>query len=73
MLKVHEPGLVCAGDPITVVDRPRHGVRVCDLATMPDATGMQRLLDSGIALATTVRAKAHRVVRRSTLASAKLP
>jgi MOSC domain-containing protein YiiM len=28
MLKVHEPGLVCAGDPITVVDRPHHGVRV---------------------------------------------
>jgi MOSC domain-containing protein YiiM len=67
MLKVLEPGLVCAGDPITVVDRPQHGVRVCDLATGPDATGMRRLLDSGIPLATTVRGKAHRVVRRSTL------
>jgi len=67
MLKVHESGLVCAGDPITVVDRPDHGVRVRDLATGPDAIGMRRLLDSGIPLATTVRAKAHRIVRRSTL------
>jgi MOSC domain-containing protein YiiM len=67
MLKVHEPGLVCAGDHITVVDRPHHGVRVCDLATGPDAAGMQRLLDSGIPLAATVRAKAQRIVRRSTL------
>ena len=67
MLKVHEPGLVCAGDPITVVDRPHHGVRVCDLATGPHATGMRGLLDSGIPLATTVRAKAHRIVRRSAL------
>jgi MOSC domain-containing protein YiiM len=67
MLKVHEPGQVCAGDSITVVDRPDHGVRVCDLATGPDATQMWRLLDSGIPLATTVRAKAHRIVKRSTL------
>lgn len=67
MLKVREPGLVCAGDPITVVERPHHGVRVCDLATGPDAAGMRRLLDSGIPLATTVRAKAHRIVRRPTL------
>jgi MOSC domain-containing protein YiiM len=67
MLKVREPGLVCADDPITVVDRPDHGVRVCDFATGPDASGMRRLLDSGIPLATTVRAKAHRIVRLSTL------
>jgi MOSC domain-containing protein YiiM len=67
MLKVHEPGLVRAGDPITVVDRPHHGVRVCDLATGADAAGMRRLLDSGIPLAGTVRAKAHRIVKRSTL------
>lgn len=65
MLKVHEPGLVCAGDPITVVDRPHHGVRVCDLASGPDATGMRLLLGSGIPLATAVRARAHRIVRRS--------
>lgn len=67
MLKVREPGLVRAGDAITVVDRPHHGVRVCDLATGPDAAGMRRLLDSGIPLATTVRAKARRIVGRSTL------
>jgi MOSC domain-containing protein YiiM len=65
MLKVHEPGQVCSGDPIVVVDRPDHGVRVCDLASGPDAIGMRRLLDSGIPLATTVRAKARRIVRRS--------
>jgi MOSC domain-containing protein YiiM len=64
MLKVREPGPVCAGDPITIVDRPRHGVRVCDLAAGPDATGMQRLLDSGIPLASAVRAKARRIVTR---------
>ena len=62
MLKVREPGLVRAGDLITVVDRPRHGVRVCDLAAGPDATEMRRLLDSGIPLAVTARAKAHRIV-----------
>lgn len=61
MLKVREPGLVRAGDLITVVDRPRHGVAVCDLATGPDAAAMRRLLDSGIPLASTVRAKAHRI------------
>jgi MOSC domain-containing protein YiiM len=72
MLKVHEPGLVRAGDPITVVDRPDHGVRVCDLAAGRDAAGMRRLLDSGIPLATSVRAKAHRIARRSTLDPAKL-
>jgi MOSC domain-containing protein YiiM len=65
MLKVHQPGLLWAGAPITVIDRPHHGVRVCDLATGPDATQMRRLLDSGIPLATSVRAKAHRIVRRS--------
>jgi MOSC domain-containing protein YiiM len=64
MLKVHEPGLVGAGDPITVVDRPDHGVRVCDLATGPDATEMWRLLDSGIPLAATIRARAQRIVKR---------
>jgi MOSC domain-containing protein YiiM len=64
MLKVREPGLMQAGDPITVVDRPRHGVRVCELATGPDATQMRRLLDSGVPLAATVRAKAHRIIRR---------
>jgi len=64
MLKVREPGLVRAGEPVTVVDRPRHGVRVRDLVTGPDAAAMQRLLDSGIPLAATVRAKARRTVRR---------
>ncbi len=69
MLKVREPGVVSAGDPITIVRRPGHGVRVCDLATGPDATQMRRLLESGIPLASTVRAKAHRIVRRSAAAA----
>jgi MOSC domain-containing protein YiiM len=66
MLKVREPGLVCAGDPISVVDRPEHGVRVSALATTPNATDMRRLLDSGTPLAASVRAKADRIVKRST-------
>lgn len=63
LLRVLEPGVVRAGDMVTVVFRPSHGVRVADLATGPDADQMQRLLDSGIPLAKNVRAKAHRIVR----------
>lgn len=65
LLRVLEPGVLRAGDAVTVVDRPSHGVRVADLATGPDARQMQRLLDSGIPLATSVRAKAQRILRRA--------
>jgi MOSC domain-containing protein YiiM len=65
LLRVLQPGVVRAGDILSVVDRPDHGVRVADLATGPDAAQMQRLLDSGIPLAKNVRAKALRVVRRA--------
>jgi MOSC domain-containing protein YiiM len=67
LLRVLQPGVVCAGDTVTVVERPDHGVRVADLATGPDAVQMQRLLDSGIPLANNVRAKASRIVRRARL------
>lgn len=67
LLRVLQPGVVRAGDVVTVVDRPGHGVRVADLATGPDAAQMQRLLDSGIPLARSVRAKAQRIVRRAGL------
>jgi MOSC domain-containing protein YiiM len=67
LLRVLHPGVVCAGDTVTVVDRPSHGVRIADLAAGPDAAQMQRLLDSGIPLAKNVRAKASRIVRRAGL------
>jgi len=70
LLKVLTPGSVIAGDPITVDKRPDHGVTVADLAAGVDAHQMQRLLDSGVSLAKSVRAKAQRIVRRHERASA---
>lgn len=67
LLRVLQPGVVRAGDTVSVVDRPDHGVRVADLATGPDAVQMRRLLDSGVPLARSVRAKAQRIVRRAGL------
>ncbi len=65
LLKVLSPGTIRPGDRIEVTARPRHGVTVADLATGPDADQMRRLLDSGIPLAQSVRAKARRIVNRS--------
>jgi MOSC domain-containing protein YiiM len=67
LLRVLQPGVVRAGDIVSVIDRPDHGVRVADLATGPDEVLMQRLLDSGIPLAKNVRAEAQRIVRRAAL------
>ena len=64
LLKVLTPGTVRAGDEIAVERRPDHGVTVADLATGPTAHQMRRLLDSGVPLARSVRAKADRIVRR---------
>ena len=64
LLKVLTPGPVRAGDEIAVERRPDHGVTVADLATGPNAQQMRRLLDSGVPLARSVRAKADRIVRR---------
>ncbi len=63
MLRVVRPGTVATGDAITAT-APGHGVTVAHLATGADAVQMQRLLDSGVPLARSVRAKARRVVRR---------
>lgn len=65
MLRVVLPGTISAGDPVAVLRPPDHGVTVADLATGPDAGQMQRLLDSGVPLARSVRARARRVVSRS--------
>lgn len=64
LLKVLEPGVVEAGDPIEVVDRPTHSVTVADLAVGPTPHQMQELLASGVSLAKNVRAKASRVSAR---------
>lgn len=60
LLKVLAAGTVTAGDPIVVRQRPDHDVTVADLATGVDAQQSRRLLDSGIPLAKSVRAKAQR-------------
>lgn len=64
LLKVLSPGTVGTGDPIRVEDRPDHDITVADLATGVEASQMHRLLDSGVPLANSVRAKAHRIVAR---------
>jgi MOSC domain-containing protein YiiM len=64
LLRVLESGTVRAGDEVTVVTRPGHGVTVADLATGPDAARMQALLDSGVPLARKVRDRARRVAAR---------
>lgn len=65
MLRVVEPGVLQAGDALVVVERPGHDVTVGSLATGVDATQMRALLDSGVPLAASVRAKARRAVARA--------
>ena len=65
LLRVLEPGFVEAGDAITLVERPRHGVTVGHLAIGPTTEQWQALLDDGVPLATSVRDKARRAVRRA--------
>lgn len=64
MSRVIEVGAIEAGDRVEVESRPDHGVTVAALATGVDATQMSRLLDSGVPLARSVRAKARRIVDR---------
>jgi MOSC domain-containing protein YiiM len=66
MLKVVATGVVRAGDMITLVYRPGHGVTVHDLSVGPTPEEMERLLSAGIDLAPKVRDRAHRVVKRAT-------
>jgi MOSC domain-containing protein YiiM len=64
LLKVLEPGTIEAGSEVVVVDRPDHDVTIAALAAGPDADQMRGLLESGVPLADSVRAKARRIVAR---------
>jgi MOSC domain-containing protein YiiM len=64
MLSVVTPGHVAAGDRIVVERRPDHDVTIGRLAIGPTRMELQRLLDSGVPLAKSVRAKARRVLAR---------
>lgn len=63
-LKVLRTGPVTAGDRITIVHRPDHGVTVGRVFADPDPAAMQALLDSGIDLAESMRELAVRVAGR---------
>jgi MOSC domain-containing protein YiiM len=65
MLKVLEPGELRAGDEIEIVYRPDHGLTITDLAVGAPPDRARRLLDSGLPLAPTVRAKLRRIVNRA--------
>ena len=64
LCKVVQSGSIQAGDAIDEVSRPDHGVTVGDCARAPDPAQMQALLQSGIPLAKSLRAKARRIVQR---------
>ncbi len=64
MLSVVTPGVIEAGDAIVVERRPDHDVTIGCMATGSTCAQMQRLLDSGVPLARSVRAKARRIVNR---------
>ncbi|QIK66297.1 MOSC domain-containing protein [Nocardioides sp. HDW12B] len=65
MCRVVREGSVGAGDEVEVLDRPAHDVTVADLATGLTGPQAAALLDSGVALADKVRAKARRVRARA--------
>jgi MOSC domain-containing protein YiiM len=64
MLSVVTPGRLEAGDRIVVEGRPDHEVTIGRLAIGPTSVALQRMLDSGVPLAKSVRAKAKRTVAR---------
>jgi MOSC domain-containing protein YiiM len=64
LLAVHSPGRIAAGDEVSLVSRPDHDVTIAVMAIGPDSDQLERLLDSGVPLARSVRAKAQRAVRR---------
>jgi MOSC domain-containing protein YiiM len=64
MTRVLAPGIVTAGDRIEIVERPDHALSIARLAQGPDAAIMQGLLDSGVALTSSLRAKARRIIAR---------
>lgn len=65
MCRVVTPGVVCAGDPVTVERRPEHEVSVGALVTGMTPAQAQGMLDSGVGLTTAVRAKARRHAARA--------
>jgi MOSC domain-containing protein YiiM len=64
MCRVVEPGVICAGDAISVDHEPDHEVSIGVLVTGMTPAQAQGLLDSGIALTSAVRAKARRYAAR---------
>jgi MOSC domain-containing protein YiiM len=64
MCRVLQPGVVRAGDPITVDREPEHEVTIRTLVTGMTPTQAQGLLDSEVSLTAAVRAKARRYAER---------
>ena len=64
MCRVLQPGVVRAGDPITVDHEPGHEVSIGVLVTGMTPAQAQGLLDSGVSLTSAVRAKAQRYADR---------
>jgi MOSC domain-containing protein YiiM len=64
MCRVLEPGIVRAGDVITVDHEPEHEVSIEVLVTGMTPSQAQGLLDSDVSLTSAVRAKAQRYAAR---------
>jgi MOSC domain-containing protein YiiM len=64
-LRVVQPGTIAAGDVVTVVRRPRHGVAIADWIGRRDPEHARRLLASGIDLADVVRRTAVRASQKA--------
>lgn len=65
MLSVVTAGSIEAGDDIVIDERPDHEVTIGLMATGPTAVQMQRLVESGVPLARSVRAQAKRIIDRA--------
>ena len=64
LLRVIECGALRAGDRVVVESRPDHEVTVAALGRGVDASKVRHLLDCGVPLARSVRARARRIVDR---------
>ena len=64
MCRVVEPGVIRAGDAISVDHEPDHEVSIGVLVTGMTPAQAQGLLDSGISLTSAVRARARRYAAR---------
>jgi MOSC domain-containing protein YiiM len=65
MCRVLETGTIAADDELVVTLVPDHPVSIGALVRGPDPDAAQRLLDAGLPLASSVRAKARRIVARA--------